>query len=97
MSFRYTLLALPLAISACGFGQATHQGFSFMDPVVRAGQEQACSVAVAQHLGVSAGGVQVDRTSADHRNGGIVAAAAAGKAGYCRVTGDFRVLEIIGF
>lgn len=96
MSFRI-LLALPLLISACGFGQATPQRFSFMDPEVRAGQEQACSMAVAQHLSVSAAGVKADRTSADHRNGGIIAATAAGKAGYCRVTGDFQVLEIIGF
>ena len=97
MSFRYLLLALPLAISACGHGQATPRGFSFLDPGVRAGQEQACATAVTQRLGVSAGSVQVDRTSADHHNGGTIGAVAGVRSGHCRVTGDFRVLGISGF
>lgn len=97
MAFRLLVLALPLAVSACGYGQATPRGFSFLDPGVRAGQEQACASAVAQRLGVSAGSVRVNRTSADHRNGGVVAAAAGARSGHCRVTGDFRILELSGF
>ena len=97
MSVRYLLLALPLVVSACGFGQATPRGFSFLDPGVRAGQEQACASAVAQRLGVSAGSVRADRTSADHHNGGAVAVAAGVRSGHCRVTGDFRILGLSGF
>jgi hypothetical protein len=95
MSSARIFLAIPLLAAACTLGPATQPGFSFLDPGVRSGQEQACAQAVAASRGAPALGVQVKRTSADAYNRGIIAFEADGVSGYCRVTGDFRVLEIV--
>lgn len=94
-SARLLLFVLPLAATACTVGSATQPGFSFLDPGVRTGQEQACARAVAGVRGVPAAGVAVMRTSADPYNRGIIAFSAGGVSGYCRVTGDFRVLSVV--
>ncbi len=70
-------------------------GFSFLDPGVRASQEQACAEVVARLRGVSQGGVRTVRTSADPVNGAVVMAYAGNASGYCRVAADFRVLRVI--
>lgn len=94
-SVRLFALALPLVLIACAPSPAARPGFSFLDPGVRSGQEQACAEAVAQARGVPAGSVRVDRTSADAHNRGVVATVAGGVSGYCQVTGDFRVLKVV--
>lgn len=94
-SVRLIVLALSLAVAACAASPAMQTGFSFLDPGIRTGQEQACKDAIAQVRGVPPASVQVDRTSADAHNHGIIAASVGGTSGYCRVTGDFRVLDVV--
>ncbi len=92
---RVFLLAAPMALAACSFGAGVRPGFSFLDPGVRAGQEQACAEAVARLRGESQGEVRTARTSADPANGAVVMAYAGGASGYCRVSADFRVLRVV--
>ena len=92
---RFLFLLAPLAIAACSSGAGPRPGFSFLDPGVRSGQEQACVEAVAQLRGVSRGDVGTVRTSADPANGAVVMAYAGNASGYCRVSADFRVLSVV--
>ena len=92
---RFLFLLAPLAIAACSSGAGPRPGFSFLDPGVRAGQEQACAEAVAQLRGVSRGDIATARTSADSANGAVVMAYAGNASGYCRVSADFRVLSVV--
>ena len=92
---RCLYLLAPLAIGACSPGAGPQPGFSFLDPGVQAGQEQACAEAVAQLRGVSRGDVATARTSADAANGAVVMAYAGNASGYCRVNADFRVLSVV--
>lgn len=92
---RFLVLSLPLALLACSPRPAMPPGFSFLDPGVRAGQEQACAEALALLRNVPASSVRADRTSADAYNRGIVTVRGGGISGYCRVTADFRVVEVV--
>ncbi len=92
---RFLVLSLPLALLACTLRPAMPPGFSFLDPGVRAGQEQACAEAVARLRGESQGEVRTARISADPANGAVVMAYAGGASGYCRVSADFRVLRVV--
>ena len=92
---RFLILLAPLAIAACSSGAGPRPGFSFLDPGVRAKQEQACAEEVAQLRGVSRADVATARTSADPANGAVVMAYAGNVTGYCRVSADFRVLSVV--
>lgn len=89
------LLAAPVALAACSSGAGAGPGFSFLDPGVRTGQEQACADAVARLRGVARANVQTVRTSADATNGSVVMAYAGNASGYCRVSADLRVLAVV--
>jgi hypothetical protein len=95
------LLLVPLALGACGplagtgTGGASVTGAEFVDPAVRAAQEAACAAAVAAQLGVTAGAVRVQRTSSDPENLSIVDATVGAATGYCRVTLDADVVELV--
>jgi hypothetical protein len=92
---RFIFVIASLATAACSSGAGPRPGFSFLDPGVRAGQEQACAEAVAQLRGVSRGDIATIRTSVDPANGAVVMAYAGNTSGYCRVSADFRVLSVI--
>ena len=92
---RSLVLSLPLALLACSPRPAMPPGFSYLDPGVRAGQEQACAEAVALLREVPASSVRADRTSADAHNRGIVTITGGGISGYCRVTADFEVVQLV--
>lgn len=92
---RFFILLAPLAIAGCSSGAGPRPGFSFLDPGVRAGQEQACAEAVAQLRGISRADVATARTSADPANGAVVMAYAGNVSGYCRVSADFRVVDVV--
>ena len=92
---RFLFLLAPIALAACSSGAGPRPGSSFLDPGVRDGQEQACAEAVAELRGVSRGDVRTTRTSADSANGAVVMAYTSNVSGYCRVSADFRVLQVI--
>ena len=94
MSCVRVLWLAPLLLAACSFGPTMPPGVTFLDPGVRAGQERACAAAVARERGVPAETVAVRRASSDPRNHSIVNVVVGPVSGYCRVTADFRVLQV---
>jgi hypothetical protein len=88
------VIVLPLLVAACA-PRATVPAAAFVEPGVRQAQEQACAAAVAARSNVSAGAVQVRRTSSDPQNRSIVNFVAGGANGYCRVTVDAQVVEVV--
>jgi hypothetical protein len=101
MSTARFLLLAPVALAACGplagfgTGGPAATGAEFLDPRVRAAQEAACAAAVSAELGVAAGAVQVQRTSSDPENLSIVDATVGEASGYCRVTIEAEVVELV--
>jgi hypothetical protein len=95
LPLRLVLSIAPVVLAGCSSGAGAPSGFSFLDHGVRAGQEQACTEAVARLRGVSHGDVRTVRTSADGANGAVVMAYHGNASGYCRVGADLRVLHVV--
>lgn len=88
-------LVASVSLTACSSGGGGPRGFSFLDPGVRAGQEKACAEAVARLRGVSQSEVRTIRTSADATNGALVMAYTGKASGYCRVSANVKVLQVV--
>jgi hypothetical protein len=100
MNARWLWALVPLALTGCaplgiGGGGAATSGAEFLDPAVRASQERACAAAVAAYLNVAEGAVQVRRTSSDPQNLSVVDATVGAATGYCRVSVEGEVVELV--